>query len=98
MSFEMRNKAQQKGTPQVFEHEQGAFNVVQAAAYCGVHCAAVEEAVRDGRLTGRRFGRNVIVLKSDLDAFLAALDVISVHTPRSILKRRQERSQGKVAA
>jgi excisionase family DNA binding protein len=72
---------------------QGAFNIIQAAAYCGVRCSAIEEAVRDGRLAGRRLGRNVIIIKSDLDAFLASLDIVPVHTPRSILKRRQYRSQ-----
>ncbi len=73
---------------------QGALNIIQAAAYCGVRCSAIEDAVRDGRLAGRRLGRNVIILKADLDAFLASLDVIPVHTPPSILRRRQEHSQG----
>src|SRR6266853_5847795 len=72
---------------------QGALNIIQAAAYCGVRCSAIEETVRDGRLAGRRLGRNVIIIKSDLDAFLASLDIVPVHTPPSILKRRQERSQ-----
>ena len=72
---------------------QGALNIIQAAAYCGVRSSAIEDAVRDGKLTGRRFGRNIIIIKSDLDAFLASLDIVPVHTPPSILKRRQERSQ-----
>src|SRR5580704_6920579 len=70
---------------------QGALNITQAAAYCGVRCSAIEEAVRDGRLTDRRLGRNVIILKADLDAFLVSLDVIPAHTPPSILRRREER-------
>src|ERR1700722_5463917 len=74
-------------------HPQGAFNIIQAAAYCGVRCSAFEDAVRDGRLVGRRLGRNVIIIKSDLDEFLASLDIVPVHTPPSILKRRQERSR-----
>jgi excisionase family DNA binding protein len=72
---------------------QGAFNIIQAAAYCGVRCSAIEDAVRDGRLAGRRLGRNVIIIKSDLDAFLASLDIVPIHTPPSILKRRQECSK-----
>src|SRR6266849_6490841 len=72
---------------------QGALNIIQAAAYCGVRCSAIEDAVRDGRLAGRRLGRNVIIIKSDLDAFLASLDIVHIHTPPSIVKRRQERSQ-----
>ena len=81
----------------VFEAEQGAFNIQQAAFYAGVKCAAIESAIRDGRLRGRRLGRNVIILKADLDVFLASLDVIPAHTPASILKRRQERSRGNAA-
>jgi excisionase family DNA binding protein len=77
---------------------RGALNMVEAAEYCGVRCSAIESVVRDGKLRGRRLGRNVIILKADLDAFLASLDVIAVHTPPSILKRRQEYSRGKVAA
>src|SRR5216684_1297834 len=72
---------------------QGALNIIQAAAYCGVRCSAIEDAVRDGRLAGRRLGRNVIIIKSDLDAFLASLDIVPIHTPPSIVKRRQERSK-----
>ena len=76
----------------------GALNIIEAATYCGVRCSAIESVVRDGKLRGRRLGRNVIILKSDLDAFLASLEVIPVHTPPSILKRRRERLQRKVAA
>jgi excisionase family DNA binding protein len=76
----------------------GALNIIQAAAYCGVRCSAIEDVVRDGRLAGRRLGRNVIILKADLDAFLASLEIIPPHTPLSILKRRRERTLGKVAA
>jgi excisionase family DNA binding protein len=76
----------------------GAFNIIQAAAYCGVRCSAIEDAVRDGRLTGRRLGRNIIIIKSDLDTFLESLETISAHTPPSVLKRRRERTLGMVAA
>lgn len=76
----------------------GALNIAESATYCGVRCAAIESAVRDGKLRGRRLGRNIIILKADLDLFLASLDVISAHTPPSILRRRQERSRGIVAA
>jgi hypothetical protein len=37
-------------------------------------------------------------LKCDLDAFLESLEIIAPHTPPSILKRRQERTVGRVAA
>jgi hypothetical protein len=69
----------------------GALNITESAIYSGVRCAAIESAVRDGKLRGRRLGRNVIILKSDLDAFLASLDIITAHTPPSILARRAAR-------
>jgi hypothetical protein len=84
--------------PEAYFASQGALNIAESAIYCGVRCAAIESAVRDGKLPGRRLGRNVIILKSDLDAFLASLDIIPPHTPPSVMRRRQERSRGKVAA
>src|SRR5258706_10773232 len=77
---------------------QGALNIIQAAAYCGVRCSAIEDAVRDGRVAGRRLGRNIVILRADLDAFLISLDIIPRHIPPSILRRRQERTRGKAAA
>jgi hypothetical protein len=71
----------------------GALNIVESATYCGVRCFAIESAVTDGRLRGRRLGRNVIILKSDLDAFLASLDVVPPHTPPSVLARRAARAE-----
>lgn len=75
----------------------GALNITESAIYCGVRCAAIESAVRDGKLWGRRLGRNIIILKDDLDRFLESLEIIPPHTPPSILKRRRERTLGKVA-
>lgn len=91
MSAGVNAQPKQTSAPAIDFSSRGAFNIVEAAAYCGVRCSAVEEAIRDGRLCGRRFGRNVIILKSDLDLFLTALDIIPPHTPPSILKRRRER-------
>ena len=76
----------------------GALNIVEAAAYCGVRCCAIESVIRDGKLRGRRLGRNIIILKSDLDEFLASLAVVPIHTPPSILKRRRECLKRTVAA
>ena len=84
--------------PEAHFAAHGALNITESAIYCGVRCAAIESAVRDGRLRGRRLGRNVIILKADLDAFLASLDVIAPHTPPSILRRRQQRSRAESAA
>lgn len=76
----------------------GALNIAQAAAYAGVRSSAIEEVIRDGRLPGRRLGRNIVVLKRDLDSFLEVLEVIPPHVPPSIMKRQGERAKRKVAA
>jgi excisionase family DNA binding protein len=55
---------------------QCALNYSQAAAYAGVHFSAIETVVRNGSLPARRLGRTVIILKEDLDKFLASLDLI----------------------
>lgn len=91
-------RKEQTGAPIVGSECHGAFNIVQAAAYCGARCSAIEESVRDGRLPGRKLGRNIIILKCDLDVFLAELEIVPAHTPPSILKRRQERSRRGIAA
>lgn len=44
-----------------------------------------------------RFGRSIIFLKSDLDAFPAALEIIPAHTPLCI-ERRARGSQVPVTA
>jgi excisionase family DNA binding protein len=94
-----QNSFAESGTSPTSENlaTRGAFNYVQAASYSGVKVCAIEEVVRDGRLKGRRLGRAVIILKSDLDAFLASLDVIPAHTPPSVLTRRKEREDKKLA-
>src|SRR6266404_320673 len=52
------------------------FQLRQAAAYAGVHFSAIETVVRQGLLPARRLGRNIIIRKSDLDKFLASLELV----------------------
>jgi excisionase family DNA binding protein len=75
-----------------------AFNIYGAAEYCSCRCAAIEEAIRDGRLKARRLGRGFVITREDLDAFIDLLPAVEPQTPPSVLKRRQERSGRKVAA
>jgi len=78
--------------PEADSLPHGALNILESATYCGVRCSAIESVIRDGKLPGRRLGRNVIILKADLDAFLASLDIIPAHTPPSVLARRAART------
>jgi excisionase family DNA binding protein len=75
-----------------------AFNIYGAAEYCSCRCAAIEEAIRDGRLRARRLGRGFVITREDLDAFIDVLPAVEPHLPPSILKRRQERSREKTEA
>jgi excisionase family DNA binding protein len=75
-----------------------AFNIYGAAEYCTCRCAAIEEAIRDGRLRARRLGRGFVITREDLDSFIDLLPAVKPHTPPSVIRRRQERSRGKVAA
>lgn len=69
-----------------------AFNIYGAAEYCSCRCAAIEEAIRDGRLRARRLGRGFVITREDLDAFIDLLPAVEPHTPPSILARRAARA------
>ena len=69
-----------------------AFNIYGAAEYCSCRCAAIEEAIRDGRLRARRLGRGFVITREDLDAFVDVLPAVEPHIPPSILARRAARA------
>lgn len=69
-----------------------AFNIYGAAEYCSCRCAAIEEAIRDGRLRARRLGRGFIITREDLDAFIDVLPAVEPHVPPSIAARRAARA------
>ena len=94
----MNTEAQPDGQQYTSRPPRRAFNIYGAAEYCSCRCAAIEEAIRDGRLRARRLGRGFVITREDLDAFIDALPAVEPHTPPSILRRRQERSEGKAAA
>src|ERR1700676_922609 len=69
-----------------------AFNIYGAAEYCSCRCAAIEEAIRDGRLRARRLGRGFVITREDLDAFIDVLQAVEPHVPPSIAARRAARA------
>jgi excisionase family DNA binding protein len=69
-----------------------AFNTYGAAEYCSCRCAAIEEAIRDGRLRARRLGRGFVITREDLDAFIDVLPAVEPHIPPSIAARRAARA------
>jgi excisionase family DNA binding protein len=52
---------------------QAAFSAVKAAHYLGLGLTRVKVLVRTGRLPAFKDGRRTVILKTDLDAFLASL-------------------------
>jgi excisionase family DNA binding protein len=46
------------------------LRIVQAARYAGVTTWFIREAIWEGRLKARRFGKFLIILRDDLDRFL----------------------------
>lgn len=69
-----------------------AFNICGAAEYCSCRCAAIKEAIRDGRLRARRLGRGFVTTREDLDAFIDVLPAVEPHIPPSIAVRRAARA------
>ena len=55
-----------------------AFSLEQAGHVSGLGRSALYLAVRDGRLLARKFGRRTVVLRADLEAFLAALPALDL--------------------
>jgi len=50
-----------------------AYSVREVTRKTGLGKSALYEALADGRLAARKFGRRTLVLKRDLEAFLDAL-------------------------
>lgn len=53
--------------------DKRGFTREQAADYLGVSVYKVQIAIRESRLPAKRAGKDVIVLREDLDAYLDAL-------------------------
>src|ERR1700730_9949859 len=68
------------------------FNIYGAAEYCSCRCAAIEDAIRDGRLRARRLGRGFVITREDLDAFIDLLPAVEPHIPPSVAARRASRA------
>lgn len=51
------------------------FTRQEAADYVGVSFWKIADAIRENRLPARRHGKDIIVLREDLDAFLDSMAV-----------------------
>ena len=60
--------------------EQLAFSVSECALSANCGRDKIYEAIRDGRLKARKFGRKTLVLREDLTKFLQSLPLLNLNT------------------
>jgi excisionase family DNA binding protein len=84
--------AQEPVGPEVPYPPRRCFNIYTAAQYCACKCAAIEEAIHDGKLKAIRIGRGYVITKESLDEFIDACEAVVPHVPPSILARRAART------
>jgi len=65
------------------------LRITDAARYAGVRTWFLRQALYEGRLSARRLGKAIVVLRDDLDQFLEAQPVIPV-CEAEWLKKRQK--------
>ena len=53
-----------------------AFTREEAAEYTGLSVYKIRGAIRDNRLPARRDGKDVLVLREDLDALLESMEAV----------------------
>lgn len=51
------------------------FTREEAATYCGVNYYKIAKAVRENRIPARRDGRDILIERSDLDAYIDQMEV-----------------------
>jgi excisionase family DNA binding protein len=51
------------------------FTREEAADYCGLNYYKIAKAVREDRLPAKRHGRDILIDRADLDAFIDQMEV-----------------------
>ncbi len=60
----------------VQELQREGLSISEACRIAGIGRTKLYEAITNGTLTARKYGKRTIILRSDLQAFLAALPVV----------------------
>jgi len=86
------NEVRKIETPEIPYPPRRCFNIYTAAQYCSCKSAAIEEAIRDGRLKAIRIGRAYAITRESLDRFIDSCQAVEPRVPPSILARRAARA------
>jgi excisionase family DNA binding protein len=58
------------------ELQREGLSIPEACRVAGIGRTKIYEAIASGTLTARKFGKRTLVLRADLQAFLASLPVV----------------------
>jgi excisionase family DNA binding protein len=56
--------------------QREGLSILEACAVAGIGRTKIYEAILEGRLKARKFGKRTIVLRADLQTFLSGLPVV----------------------
>jgi hypothetical protein len=69
---------------------QKGLSLPQCALYTGLSHWQVRMAIWQGRLSARRVGKSLVILRSDADAFLESLPTVSANNSAWLARRTSE--------
>jgi hypothetical protein len=69
---------------------QKGLSVPQCALYTGLSHWQVRMAIWQGRLSARRVGKSLVILRSDADAFLENLPTVNANNSAWLARRTSE--------
>lgn len=62
-------------SPQEFQRE--GLSVGEACSIAGIGRTKIYEAIAEGKLKARKYGKRTIILRNDLNGFLSSLPVVA---------------------
>jgi len=65
-----------------------SLNLLQVAAVTGLLLWQVRTLLWEGKLPARKVGRNLVVLKSDVEAYMSALPTVAPKTDKPWMQKR----------
>lgn len=71
---------------------QASFTIPQISAYTGLSHWQVRMAIWQGKLTAKKVGKSLIVLRTDVDKFLADLPAVSANKSEWLARRQAVQS------